>query len=223
MIIVGGGDTAADCLGTANRQGALSVTVLDHNPRPARRADLVNPQLAVGAEQPRAVRRRTTRACTRRGPARSSRSSATRTGTCARCRSRRSRSSGWTAAASSGRCPTRGPSCRPTWCCWRPASSAPTCRSCSAALGADEAPGRGTVAIDDRWQTTADGVYACGDASPRGVARGVGDRRGSGVRGRGRPRADGRVRAAAAGHARTPSRCSPARSAEPRPTGVSVA
>jgi glutamate synthase (NADPH/NADH) small chain len=43
VIIIGGGDTAADCLGTANRQGALSVTVLDHNPRPAARAGLVNP------------------------------------------------------------------------------------------------------------------------------------------------------------------------------------
>ena len=43
VIIIGGGDTAADCLGTANRQGALSVTVLDHNPRPAPRAGLVNP------------------------------------------------------------------------------------------------------------------------------------------------------------------------------------
>ena len=43
VIIIGGGDTAADCLGTANRQGALSVTVLDHNPRPVPRAGLVNP------------------------------------------------------------------------------------------------------------------------------------------------------------------------------------
>jgi glutamate synthase (NADPH) small chain len=43
VIIIGGGDTAADCLGTANRQGAASVTVLDHNPRPAARASLVNP------------------------------------------------------------------------------------------------------------------------------------------------------------------------------------
>ncbi|MBV9592828.1 MAG: glutamate synthase subunit beta [Actinobacteria bacterium] len=44
VIIIGGGDTAADCLGTANRQGAASVTVLDHNPRPAVRAGLVNPK-----------------------------------------------------------------------------------------------------------------------------------------------------------------------------------
>ena len=43
VIIIGGGDTAADCLGTANRQGALSVTVLDHNPRPPARVGLVNP------------------------------------------------------------------------------------------------------------------------------------------------------------------------------------
>jgi glutamate synthase (NADPH/NADH) small chain len=43
VIIIGGGDTAADCLGTANRQGARSVTVLDHNPRPHQRNGLVNP------------------------------------------------------------------------------------------------------------------------------------------------------------------------------------
>ena len=43
VVVIGGGDTAADCLGTANRQGALSVTVLDHNPTPLKRADLINP------------------------------------------------------------------------------------------------------------------------------------------------------------------------------------
>jgi len=34
VVIVGGGDTAADCLGTALRQQAVSVTQLDINPRP---------------------------------------------------------------------------------------------------------------------------------------------------------------------------------------------
>lgn len=43
VVVIGGGDTAADCLGTANRQGALSVTLLDHNPRPVRNHELVNP------------------------------------------------------------------------------------------------------------------------------------------------------------------------------------
>jgi glutamate synthase (NADPH/NADH) small chain len=43
VVVIGGGDTAADCLGTANRQGARSVTVLDHNPTPMKRVDLINP------------------------------------------------------------------------------------------------------------------------------------------------------------------------------------
>ncbi|MEU9305663.1 glutamate synthase subunit beta [Streptomyces sp. NPDC048269] len=34
VVIVGGGDTASDCLGTALRQGALSVVQLDINPEP---------------------------------------------------------------------------------------------------------------------------------------------------------------------------------------------
>ncbi|WP_411293035.1 glutamate synthase subunit beta [Streptomyces sp. CBMA123] len=37
VVIVGGGDTAADCLGTALRQGAVSVTQLDINPCPPER------------------------------------------------------------------------------------------------------------------------------------------------------------------------------------------
>jgi len=34
VVIIGGGDTGADCLGTAHRQGASSVTQLDYNPEP---------------------------------------------------------------------------------------------------------------------------------------------------------------------------------------------
>jgi glutamate synthase (NADPH/NADH) small chain len=34
VIIIGGGDTGADCLGTAHRQGAASVTQLEILPRP---------------------------------------------------------------------------------------------------------------------------------------------------------------------------------------------
>ncbi|OFJ50837.1 glutamate synthase subunit beta [Mycolicibacterium grossiae] len=34
VVIIGGGDTGADCLGTAHRQGATSVTQLDYNPEP---------------------------------------------------------------------------------------------------------------------------------------------------------------------------------------------
>ena len=40
MVIIGGGDTGADCLGTAHRQGAASVTQLEIMPQPpATRAD----------------------------------------------------------------------------------------------------------------------------------------------------------------------------------------
>jgi glutamate synthase (NADPH/NADH) small chain len=35
VVIIGGGDTGADCLGTAHRQGAASVTQLEIMPRPA--------------------------------------------------------------------------------------------------------------------------------------------------------------------------------------------
>ncbi|TML32530.1 MAG: glutamate synthase subunit beta [Actinobacteria bacterium] len=39
VIIIGGGDTAADCLGVAHRQGAASVTQLDLYPLPPRERD----------------------------------------------------------------------------------------------------------------------------------------------------------------------------------------
>jgi glutamate synthase (NADPH) small chain len=39
VVIIGGGDTGADCLGTAHRQGAISVTQLDYNPEPPEARD----------------------------------------------------------------------------------------------------------------------------------------------------------------------------------------
>ncbi|MCG5433492.1 glutamate synthase subunit beta [Mycobacterium sp. MYCO198283] len=39
VVIIGGGDTGADCLGTAHRQGAASVTQLDYNPPPPEQRD----------------------------------------------------------------------------------------------------------------------------------------------------------------------------------------
>jgi len=43
VIIIGGGDTGADCLGTAHRQGALSVTQLEIMPRPPEERAESNP------------------------------------------------------------------------------------------------------------------------------------------------------------------------------------
>nr|WP_255327468.1 FAD-dependent oxidoreductase [Mycobacterium sp. 141] len=39
VVIIGGGDTGADCLGTAHRQGAKPVTQLDYNPEPPEMRD----------------------------------------------------------------------------------------------------------------------------------------------------------------------------------------
>ncbi len=43
VVIIGGGDTGADCLGTAHRQGAASVTQLEIMPRPPESRSAGNP------------------------------------------------------------------------------------------------------------------------------------------------------------------------------------
>ncbi len=43
VIIIGGGDTGADCLGTSHRQGAASVTQLEIMPKPAMERALAHP------------------------------------------------------------------------------------------------------------------------------------------------------------------------------------
>jgi glutamate synthase (NADPH/NADH) small chain len=43
VVIIGGGDTGADCLGTVHRQGAASVTQLEILPRPADERPAANP------------------------------------------------------------------------------------------------------------------------------------------------------------------------------------
>ena len=45
VVVIGGGDTGADCLGTATRQGAASVTQLEIMPRPP---EEIGPQLSLG-------------------------------------------------------------------------------------------------------------------------------------------------------------------------------
>jgi glutamate synthase (NADPH/NADH) small chain len=39
VVVIGGGDTASDCVGTSFRQGAISVTQMDIRPRPPERED----------------------------------------------------------------------------------------------------------------------------------------------------------------------------------------
>jgi glutamate synthase (NADPH/NADH) small chain len=164
VIIVGGGDTAADCLGTANRQGALSVTVLDHNPRPVPRANLVNPVW------PSAPSSRGTSPAHDEGVVEAWAQEVV---------AFESDESGAVRAVSveqveivriDGRRefrPVEGsrkelPAELVLLAAGFVGTDVPGLIS---AFGAHSVEGRGTVEIDDRWQTGADGVYACGDAT----------------------------------------------------------
>ncbi len=125
VVIVGGGDTGADCLGTAVRERAASVTQLDIYRRPGAERDEENepwptyPKLyrpspaheeagraadGAGGGRRRAAVRRVDAAL--RG---------TRKGVCAGCTWSR-----WTRRGSP--CRGRGGPCPPTWCCSRSAS-----------------------------------------------------------------------------------------------------
>jgi glutamate synthase (NADPH/NADH) small chain len=164
VIIVGGGDTAADCLGTANRQGALSVTVLDHNPRPAPRNGLVNPvwpsapsTRGVSPAHDEGVHEAWAREVVaflgdEHGAVRAVLVEEVEI---VRVDGRRE----FRPVAGSR---TELPADLVLLAAGFVGTDVP---QLLAALGVEEATGRGTVRIDDRWRTSADGVYACGDAA----------------------------------------------------------
>ena len=58
VVIIGGGDTGADCLGTAHRQGAASVTQLEILPRPRGRAAERQPVADLADDLPHLQRAR---------------------------------------------------------------------------------------------------------------------------------------------------------------------
>jgi glutamate synthase (NADPH/NADH) small chain len=164
VIIVGGGDTAADCLGTANRQGALSVTVLDHNPRPEPRVGLVNPvwpsapnSRGVSPAHDEGVHEAWAREVVEflGGEDGAVRAVVVDEVEIVRIDGRRE----FRPVPGSQ---TELPADLVLLAAGFVGTDVPELLE---ALGADQAPGRGTVGIDDRWQTSADGVYACGDAS----------------------------------------------------------
>jgi glutamate synthase (NADPH/NADH) small chain len=164
VVIVGGGDTAADCLGTANRQGALSVTVIDHNPRPLPRAGLVNP-VWPSAPSTRGV-----------SPAHDEgvheawarevvsfvgdESGAVRGVVVDEVEIVRVAGRREFRAVPASR--TELPADLVLLAAGFVGTDVPELLD---ALGVAQVPGRGTVQIDDRWRTSVDGVYACGDAS----------------------------------------------------------
>ena len=135
-IVIGGGDTGADCYGTATRQGALSVTQLDQYPQPpddARRRPLAVAGVAVDpADLPRA--RGGGGAAVRGGGGGVRRTTAPATSKAVRLREVvRAQGPGDRRPRGGRRSATRSRSCRRTWSCWRSASRAwSTCR-CSTA------------------------------------------------------------------------------------------
>jgi glutamate synthase (NADPH/NADH) small chain len=164
VIIVGGGDTAADCLGTANRQGALSVTVIDHNPRPQPRAGLVNPvwpsapsTRGVSPAHDEGVHEAWAREVVAfvGDDSGAVRAVVAEEVEIVRVDGRRE----FRPVAGSQ---TELPADLVLLAAGFVGTDVPELLD---ALGVARAPGRGTVQIDDRWRTSAEGVYACGDAS----------------------------------------------------------
>ena len=43
VIVIGGGDTGSDCIGTSNRHGAISITQLELLPKPPKQRTVLNP------------------------------------------------------------------------------------------------------------------------------------------------------------------------------------
>ncbi|HAH38617.1 MAG TPA: glutamate synthase, partial [Algoriphagus sp.] len=43
VIVIGGGDTGSDCIGTSNRHGAASITQLELLPKPPKQRTILNP------------------------------------------------------------------------------------------------------------------------------------------------------------------------------------
>jgi glutamate synthase (NADPH/NADH) small chain len=164
VIIIGGGDTAADCLGTANRQGALSVTVLDHNPRPEPRSGLINPvwpsapsSRGVSPAHDEGVHEAWSREVVEfvgdeHGHVRAVTVEEVEI---VRVNGRREFR---TVAGSRDELPA-------DLVLLAAGFVGTDVPELLASLGADRDPVRGTVVVDDGWRTAADGVYACGDAS----------------------------------------------------------
>jgi glutamate synthase (NADPH/NADH) small chain len=164
VIIIGGGDTAADCLGTANRQGALSVTVLDHNPRPQPRAGLINPvwpsapsTRGLSPAHDEGVHEAWAREVVAfvGDDSGAVRAVLVEEVEIVRVEGRRE----FRPVAGSR---TELPADLVLLAAGFVGTDVPEVLE---ALDVRQAPGRGTVGIDDNWQTSAPGVYACGDAT----------------------------------------------------------
>ena len=204
VVIIGGGDTGADCLGTAHRQGAASVTQLDYNPEPPeQRDDIRSPWptwplvLRTSPAHAEGGARRYEVAVQRfvgddEGNLRSMEIAEVRVERDAEGRRR------ITPVGDAIEIP---------------------CELALLAIGFEgvehmalldglglQLNGRGALACGSDWQTDAPGVFVCGDAHRGRITDRLGDRRGPQRRARRGRLPDGRVGSAGAGQAR----CAPA-------------
>ena len=183
-MIIGGGDTGADCYGTALRQGAASVTQLDIHSEPPPTRDPSTPWPTYP------LLLRTSAAHEEGGERVFGVNSTSLEGTTARSAAihliEGKRIPG-------GFVPTRRaptPGSRPTWCCWRWASSGPETTGLVDELGV-EVTGRGTIVRDDVLHDERAGRVRGRGRRPGPVADRLGDRRGP-LRRRRRRRLPGR-------------------------------
>ena len=121
VVIIGGGDTGADCLGTAHRQGAASVTQLEILPRPPEGRPATSPGRPTRLSTASPVR--TKKAGSGLTPPPRWPSSATTRGGSGRC--------SWPMRRPSSRCQVPSVSWPATWCCSPWASPAPNGPDCS--------------------------------------------------------------------------------------------
>ena len=164
VVIIGGGDTGADCLGTAHRQGAASVTQLDYNPEPPEYRD---ESRSPWPTWPMVLRTSPCPRCRGRRPALRGRRAAVP-------RRRARPPAGHRDRRGQGRTRRRRPphitpgrrrrwKCPATWRCWRSASTGSSTWPLLDGLGL-QLNRRGALSCGSDWQTSAPGVFVCGDA-----------------------------------------------------------
>ncbi len=153
VVIIGGGDTGADCLGTALRQGAASVTQLEILPAPPEHRSAANPWptwpviFRVSSAHEEGGERRYAVATTAiegvDGAVRSISIDAVDDQLQPIAGSTMELEADLVLLAMG----FTGPE-----------------RDLAAALGVELDPSRGTYQVDERWQTSVEAVFACGDA-----------------------------------------------------------
>ena len=161
VVIIGGGDTGADCLGTAHRQGAaLGPPARDHG-RAAERPPGRQPLAAVAAHLAHLLGPRGGGRAPLLGD--DDRVRRRRLGVGARAaRPRRSRCEPRTAARSSRRCPGTEFELECELVLLAMGFVGTERRNAVDELGVEVSP-RGTVVADASWATNVEGVFVCGD------------------------------------------------------------